>query len=642
MTSLVTLTRHARVGVLTLNNPPVNALSHALRVALLEQLRAAAADSELDAVVIACAGRTFVAGADIREFGKPPLAPDLPELVEFLDQIDKPLVAAIHGTALGGGLELTLACHYRLAAGGARVGLPEVTLGILPGAGGTQRLPRLVGARAALDLIVGGAIIPATTARTLGIIDEVVSDDVTAGAIAFAESVVAERRPLRRTSALAVPVDDPGVFEEYEQLAARKWRGFLAPSRCIAAVRAAVELPFAEGLRRERELFAELMASAESRAQRHVFFAEREVARVPGLPEETPVRPVARVGLVGSGMLVEQIAACFAGARLPVAVLDPEPGGSERCVAQIRDRFAEAVAQGSLKQKEMDERLAVIRPALGYRELADADLLLEAVSEDMASKRVVFEQLDAVGKPGAVLAATSSWSSLDELASATTRPADVIGMHFSAPLDSTRLLENARGPLSSAEACATAMKVGRSLGRVSVLVAARPGLVLDRLQARGAVEGTRLLEEGASAAQIERVLYDFGIPKGWHSALAHEPLGKSRGLGSPGQNDARRQISDQEVLERYLFSMVNEAARVLEEKVVTRALEIDMICVHGSGFPSYRGGPLFYADELGLAAVHQAILKYAADVDAPTWTPPELLTERARAGGRFYDAVASR
>jgi 3-hydroxyacyl-CoA dehydrogenase len=339
-------------------------------------------------------------------------------------------------------------------------------------------------------------------------------------------------------------------------------------------------------------------------------------------------------------MLAEQIAACFLGARLPVTVLDPAPGGSERCVAQLRDRFAEAVAQGSLKQEEMDERLAAIRPALAYGELADADLLLEAVPEDMAAKRAVFAQLDAVCKSGAVLAATSSWLSLDEIASATSRPEDVIGMHFSTPLDSTRLLENARGPQSSAEACATVMKVGRTLGRVSVLVAARPGLVADRLRSRSAFEGLRLLDEGASAEQIDRVLYDFGFPAGWHSTLEHDSLGRS-GLGNHGRTEAGRKISDQEVLERCVFSMINEAARVLEEKVVTRALEIDMICVHGNGFPAYRGGPLFHADELGLAAVHEAIIKYGAEVDQLTWTPAELLQRLARGGRRFYDAAAA-
>ena len=676
MSPSVTSSRHGHVGLITVSNPPVNALSQEVRCGLRKHVAQAIADADVAAIVILCEGRTFFAGADIRELGEPPREPRLPELVQFIEDCPKPVIAAIHGTALGGGLEVALGCHFRIATPSAKVGLPEVKLGLLPGAGGTQRLPRLIGARAALELIVNGTQVAAGAALELGIVDEIVEGDLQAGAIAFARRVVAQGLPLRRASALVARVDDPKLFEEYERSIARKQRGFLAPFACIEAVRAAVELPFAEGAARERALFAELAESPQAKAQQHAFFAEREVAKIPGLPAGTAPREVASVGIIGAGTMGGGIAMCFANAGLPVALIDTTQENLDRGLGTIRKNYASTVAKGGLKQAEMDRRMALISPSLSFEALRTADLVIEAVFEEMKIKREVFGKLERVCKPGAILATNTSYLDVDEIAASTQRPQDVMGMHFFSPANVMKLLENVRGAKTSPAVYATAMELGKAIGKIAVLVGVCDGFVGNRMLAKRSREAYFMLEEGATPQQIDKALFDFGFPMGPFamSDLAGLDIGwrnrKSRldrlspreqacnlldkicELGRLGQKTGagfyrydekrnaqpdplieelivkhsrergleRRTLSDQEIVERCLFSMVNEGARILEEGVVARPLDIDVVWMNGYGFPAYRGGPMFHADQLGLKTVHAAILRYREEVGAEYWT----------------------
>ncbi|HET7543862.1 MAG TPA: enoyl-CoA hydratase-related protein [Polyangiaceae bacterium] len=596
MVNPVTVTRHENIAVITLNNPPVNALSHAVRVPLLATLKELFATPEVEALVIACDGRTFIAGADIREFGKPPLDPDLPELIEFLDTAPQLTIAAIHGTALGGGLELALACDFRIATQSAKVGLPEVTLGILPGAGGTQRLPRLIGVGPALDLILSGTPISAAQAQRLGVLDELTADGLPEFALAFARRALLERRAHRRASALSATLDAPGLFAAYETRTAQRWRGFLAPFRCIAAVRAALELPFGEGLLRERELFRELMASPESKAQRHVFFGEREVAKVPGLADDTEARPIKSVAVLGDSPKASGIARCFADAGITVTLLANDPS---------------VWPEGA----------------------KSADLLLEAVADEPDAKRTALAQLDAIAKPSAILASTSELLDLAQLAASTSRPADVVGLHFAAPIEEAKLIENVRSAHTAPDVHASMMKLGRALGRVAVSVR---GHVMSRLLAAYYREAFFLLEEGASQGEVDLALTEFGFRVGPIAALADPALAALLGGQTPRPGSVRRRITADEIRERCIYAVINEAARVLEEKAAARPLDIDMIWVQGLGFPLYRGGPLFYADQLGLAHVHERILKFQEQLGEEYWTPAPLIERKAREGGGFY------
>jgi len=678
MVNPVTVTRHGKVALVSLNNPPVNALSHGVRNALRATLQELYVGSGVEAIVIACDGRTFVAGADIREFDKPPLAPDVPEIIEFVDSSPLLTIAAIHGTALGGGLELALACHIRVATASAKLGLPEVTLGILPGAGGTQRLPRLIGVRPALELIVSGKLISAQEAQRLGLVDELVGDDLKEAALAFAQRALAEGRAHRRVSALSAKLDDAQFFSEFERSIAQRCRGYLAPFRGVDAVRAAVELPFEQGLQRERELFRELMASPESKAQRHLFFGEREVSKVPGLPEDTPTRPLKSVAVVGAGALASALAKCWVGARLPVTLLADTQDELDRTLAAINGGKPE----GALAAREL------VRSTLSYDDLRTADLVIEAVDENLNTKLAALTRIDGVAKPGAILATSTAFLDLDTLASATQRPADVVGMHFAAPIERLKLLENVRGRHTAPDAYATVMKFGRSAGKVAVPVR---GYVASRSLAHCLREALFLLEEGAQPEEVDRALTAFGFPMGpfaaldaagLETALAERRarfaelserergcsvveelfqlgrLGRASGAGfyrydgeravpdpavaallekhSRSRSIERRSIPLQELEERCLYRIINEAARVLEEEVAARPLDIDMIWVHGCGFPAYRGGPLFFADQLGLRHVHEHILRYRERVGEACWTPAPLIERLAAHGGSFY------
>jgi 3-hydroxyacyl-CoA dehydrogenase len=640
MTQVVQFTKQGNIGVIAIDNPPVNALSHSVRVQLREVLAQSVADAAVEALVICCEGRTFIAGADIREFGKTPLAPDLPELVEFLATVSRPVVAAIHGAALGGGLELALCCHFRVALPSAKLGLPEVTLGILPGAGGTQRLPRLIGARAALDMIVGGAAISASKAHALGLIDELLEGDVKTEAVVFAKRVLAERRPLRQVSDLHATLDDPKLFSDYERSISQRSRGFLAPFRCIEAVRAAVELPFEEGRARERELFIELMGSPESKAQRHAFFGEREVVKLSDVPADSPTREVKRAAVLGAGAVGTTIVASFVEARIPITLLESSQAALDSGVSALRGSYAAAVAKGDLKQAQMDERLSLIRPTLSYQELRDVDLVIDAMFEEETRAYEAFAKLDSVCKPGAILATSAPRVNIDRIATATKRPQDVLGMAFH-PLDSARLLENVRAARTAPEVCASAMKLGKALGKLPVLSRASAGFVGERLFGRGLREAQLLVEEGASPQQVDRALQAFGFPFGpfAHSDRAGQSRATLEREATRVHGVTRRLISEQEILERYLHALINEGARILGEEVAPRPLEIDMIAIHGYGFPVYRGGPLFYADQLGLQATYQTVLEYGKRVGGEHWMPAPLLERLAKSGQRFYGAA---
>jgi len=692
MQEVVTFSKEGNIGLIVVNNPPVNALSQAVRLGIKTGVEKGIADKDILAMIIICEGRTFIAGADIREFGKPMMEPFLLAVVQYIEDSPKPMIAAIHGTALGGGLEIALGCHFRIAAPTAKVGLPEVKLGILPGAGGTQRLPRLVGPQAALDMIVSGNPIAAQKAQTIGIIDEIADGDLKAAALTFAKKVISEKRPIKKISSLAAKVDNPAMFEEYAKSIARKQRGFLAPFQCIKAVQAATELPFAEGMKREREIFVELQASPQSQAQRHVFFAEREVARIPGLPADQPTREIKSVGVLGAGTMGGGIAMCFVNAGIPVVLLEVKQEFLDKGLGIIRKNYANTVAKGSLKQDVMDKRMSLIKPTLSYDDLKNVDLVIEAVFEDMAVKKEVFAKLDAVCKPGTIFASNTSYLNIDDIAAMTKRPEDVMGMHFFSPANVMRLLENVRGAKTSPEVYATAMKVGKKISKVPVLVGVCDGFVGNRMLAKRSRECGFMLEEGALPQQIDKVIYSFGFPMGpyamgdmagldigWRNRKAkfdtlsprekdNNILDKICELGRYGQKTGagfykyddkrnattdpvieeliikhsrevgitRRVITDQEIIERAIYSMINEGAKILEEGIAARPLDIDIVWIYGYGFPVYRGGPMFYADQVGLKKIYEAILKYKDIVGAQYWEPSPLLAKLAKEGKGFY------
>ena len=689
MLPLVTLEKFGNLGIVALNNPPVNVLSQGVRQSLCECLARAFSDASMRAVVIWCEGRTFIAGADIREFGKTPLRPDVPEVVELLDTAEKPVIAALHGTALGGGLELALACHYRVALASTRVGFPEVTLGLLPGAGGTQRLPRLVGVGAALDLIVTGKLISAAQAQALGLVDVVVAEPLRESALAFAETVLLEGRPLRRVSELMARLDVPDQLDAYRASIAQPCRGFLAPFHCIEAIRAAVELPFSEGLVRERALFVELMDSPQSKAQRHAFFAEREVTKVPGLPDATETRTLRSVVVVGSGTRARAIGACFAEAALPVTLLAGTQEELDNGVAALRVSSAGATRAG-LEAANSKQRRAPMTCSLDAGLLNDADLIAEAGAGDLAAQRKSLGSADAVAKPGAILVTTSPYADIDNVAVCTKRPEDVVGVHFHQG-GAARVVENIRARDTAPEVLATLMKLTKSLGKFPVVVR---GPVGSRMFTEYLHEALFLLEEGALPAQVDRVMYDFGFQAGpfaesdrsgldieWHRRKVRfdslDPRARActlldqiceegrQGLeagagfyrydadGNPTHDPAieallvrhssqrgivRRTISDQEILERCLFALINEGARILEEGIAARPLDIDMIWIHGYAFPVYRGGPMFHADELGLASVQSAMLGYAAGPGGEHQKPAPLVERLALGLKGFYTA----
>ena len=687
---MVTVTVHGRVALATVDHPPVNALSHAVRAGLLAALDRFAADPELGALVIVCAGKTFFSGADIKEFGKPMLAPFLGDVIDRLEGSAKPTIAAIHGKALGGGLEVAMGCHYRVAVPTAKIALPEVKLGLIPGAGGTQRLPRLVGLATAIRVIAEGAELPAREALEQGAIDELVEGDLASGAVAFAERVLASGGAVRRTLEIEPPPVDLAQLVDARKSLARKLRGQRAPQVAIDAIELMYSKPAREALHAEHELCLGLLSSAQSQAMRHVFAAERVVGRVPDL-DAVPPREVRRVGIVGLGTMGLGMAQVFANCGLPVTAYARSDAALERALASIRKAYAGQVSRGSLSRAEADKRIASVQLTTDPAALADADLVCESVSEDRAVKRAVFAMLGRTTKPGAVLASNTSYLDIDELAAASGRPADVCGLHFFNPAPVMRLVEVVRTAGATPETLATALTVARRIGKLPIVTGACDGFVVNRMLARRSREAAFMLEEGAMPAQIDKVLYEFGFPMGPYALsdlagidVQHAARNARRdrltereraanfvdqlyALGRYGQKtgagwfkydenrkalpdpaiDAllashsrargleRRGFGEQEILERCLYGMINEGARLIGEGIVPRAAEIDVAMVNGIGFPAYTGGPMWWADSIGLQRIVVTMRGFIAH-DQHDWTPAPLLAQLAASGGRFY------
>jgi 3-hydroxyacyl-CoA dehydrogenase len=699
MTGVVALEKRNSVGIITVDSPPVNALSHAVRSGLSETLRQALADASIDVIVLRCAGRTFIAGADITEFGKPPKEPGLAAVIAEYDASTKPVVAAIHGTALGGGLEVALGCNYRVAAPDAKVGLPEVKLGILPGAGGTQRLPRLVGVEKAIEIIVGGDPVSAKEAKGIGLIDQIVEGDLLQGAIDFAKGIAA-KRPLPRVRDLSEKVDPTkiraGLFDDAKKDAKKRARGASGPARCVDAVRAAVELPFDRGLAEERRLIEEAFASVESRAMRHVFFAERKAAKIPDVSNDVPVLPVKKVGVIGAGTMGAGIAMVFANAGMTVALVDREQPFVDKGLEIIAKNYGATVKKGKLSQADMDARVGRISGTTDWNALSDVDLVIEAVFEEMGLKKEIFSRLDGLCKKTAILATNTSTLDVDQIATATTRPEQVIGLHFFSPANVMRLLEIVRGKKTSKSVVATSMKLAKDVGKVGVLVGVCQGFVGNRMLHQYYREAQLLIQEGALPSQVDRVMTSYGMAMGpcATSDLAGIDVGwrirKGQPKPPPGERYSgavadrlaemgrfgqktnagfykyeagsrtpvddpevekiivqvskeleieRRQITDDEILERCLYALINEGAKILDEKIALRASDVDTVWINGYGFPAHRGGPMFYADTVGLPGV-LARVKALRDKHGKVWEPSPLLERLAAAGKSFaaFDA----
>ncbi len=684
----VDLRRDGEIAIITADNPPVNALKHEVRAGLADALRQTGEDAAVKGVVIACAGRTFFAGADITEFGKPPQPPGLGQVIVAIEAMPKPVVAALHGTAFGGGFEVALACHFRVAVSAARVGLPEVKLGLLPGAGGTQRLPRLIGPEKALKMIVTGDPIEAREALADGVIDEIVEGDLTQGAIAFARRVLAEGRPLRLVRDREEKLVAEGFADAAEALT-RRLRGRDAPAACVEAVRNAITLPFEEGLKREGELFRKLVTGDQSKAQRHIFFAEREAARVPGIPEGTKRRPITSGAVIGAGTMGGGIAMCFANAGIPVTIVETGRDLLQKGLDRVAANYRATVSRGGLGAEEMERRMALISGVTELDAVGSADVVIEAVFEDMDLKKRVFADLDRLAKANAVLATNTSTLDVDEIARATSRPQDVLGMHFFSPANVMRLLEIVRGAATAPDALATAVALGRRISKVPVTVGVCYGFVGNRMLARRSVEAERLLLEGALPQEVDAAVVGFGFPMGpfamadmagldvgWlirkgrgerneiEDALCEaRHFGQKTGKGyfryEPGSrtplpdseveriiaeaaarlNRPRRSIAQEEIVERMIFPMINEGARILEEGIAARPGDIDVIWVYGYGWPVWRGGPMYYADQLGLAHLRDRLSLYAEQSGDETLRPAALINRLAAERRGFASPV---
>jgi 3-hydroxyacyl-CoA dehydrogenase len=667
ITSVVDLEMGGDIAVITVNSPPVNALSADVRDGLDGAFKAIAGNAAVKGVVLVCAGRTFIAGADISEFGKPPRGASLHAVQDAMEGAAVPVVAAIHGTALGGGLEVALCAHYRVSDAKAKFGLPEVKLGLLPGAGGTQRLPRIVGAAKALSMVTSGAQMGAKEALAAGLVDEIVDGDLTAGAVAFARKVAAEGRPLKRvrddTSKLGGDAASLApMFADFRKANARAFKGFEAPEANIKCIEAAVALPFEEGMRVERSEFMKLMAGLQATAQRHVFFAERQAAKIDGLPADVQPLPVKSVGIIGAGTMGGGIAMNFLSVGIPVTIVETKQEALDRGVAVIRKNYENSAKKGRFSMEEVEARMGRLTATLALEDLKDADLIIEAVFENMEIKKQIFGRLDIIAKPGAVLASNTSYLNVDEIASATTRPEAVLGMHFFSPANVMRLLEVVNGAKTDKQVLATAMAVGKQIGKIGVVSGVCPGFIGNRMLSARQAQANKLILEGARPADVDRVLTDFGFPMGpfQMSDLAGLDIGwsadTSKGLtvrdrlceaGLRGQKNGkgfydydadrnrtpspvaeqiildyaaeqginRREIDDQEILERCLYPMVNEGAKILEEGMAQRASDIDIVWINGYGWPVYRGGPMFWAEnDAGRDKVAAALERMGMDV----------------------------
>ena len=683
------------VGVIRVNNPPVNALSHAVRAGLHDVVSAAQDDESL-ALLLICDGRTFIAGADISEFGKPPAEPYLPDLLNSIEMSRKPIVAAIHGTALGGGLETALASHYRCAVPSAKIGLPEVKLGLLPGAGGTQRLPRLSGAQAALDLMLSGNPISASKGAELGVIDRIVDGDLEAGAFAYAREIAAAGNQPRRVSELTV---DPAtaaaeMFDNYRQSVAKKARGQLSPQFIIDCVEAAANKSFAKGSKIERSLFTEAMGSPQSAAMRHLFFAEREAAKVKDVPRDTPLREIKSVGIIGGGTMGGGIAMNFANVGIPVTLLEINDEALERGLGIVNKNYGISAKKGKLTEQQVEQCLGLITGTTSYDDLSEVDLVIEAVFENVDIKIEVFGKLDGVCKQGAILATNTSYQDVNLIAAATGRPEDVIGLHFFSPANVMKLLEIVRADKTADDVIATCMKMAKRIRKVPVLARVCYGFIGNRMLTPYFREAQLCLLEGASPEQIDGVMQDWGMAMGplavgdlagldigykARQALSDDQKGDPKvsavadalvEMGRLGQKSGagyykydpetrarisdpevmnvvnemassfgvkRRSLSDEEILNRLVYALVNEGARILDEGIAQRSGDIDVVYVYGYGFPVAKGGPMHYADAVGLGNVCDTISRFANELGADNWEPAPLLKALAESCSSFTE-----
>ncbi len=664
---VVDLSKDGEIAVVTVDSPPVNALSADVRDGLDGAFKALAGDAAVKAVVLVCAGRTFIAGADISEFGKPPRGASLHEVQAAMENSPVPVVAAIHGTALGGGLEVALCAHYRVGDAKAKFGLPEVKLGLLPGAGGTQRLPRVVGARKALEMVTSGTPMGAGEALAAGLVDEIAAGDLKAAAIAFARKVVAEGRPLKKVREDSSKLGGDAaslapMFAEFRAANARAFKGFEAPEANIKCIEAAVALPFEEGMKVERAEFVKLMSGLQATAQRHVFFAERQAAKIDGLPADMAPLPVKSVGIIGAGTMGGGIAMNFLSVGIPVTIVEMKQEALDRGIAVIRKNYENSAKKGRFSMDEVEARMGRLTPSLSLDDLGQADLIIEAVFENMDIKKEIFGKLDKIAKPGAILASNTSYLNVDEIAASTSRPQAVLGMHFFSPANVMKLLEVVRGAKTDPQVLATAMAVGKQIGKIGVVAGVCHGFIGNRMLGARQEQANKLILEGARPADVDRVLTEFGFPMGpfQMSDLAGLDIGwsaeTSKGMtvrdrlceaGLRGQKNGkgfydydearnrtpspvaeqiildyaaekginRREIDDQEILERCLYPMVNEGAKILDEGMAQRASDIDIVWINGYGWPVYRGGPMFWAEhDAGRDKIAAALERLGMDV----------------------------
>ena len=688
--SVVSYQLEGDIGVIRLNNPPVNALSHVLRTGIQDAVTQAQNDASL-ALILICEGRTFIAGADISEFGKPPMLPSLPELLVVIEASQKPIIAAIHGTALGGGLETALACHYRCALSSAQVGLPEVKLGLLPGAGGTQRVPRLTGVKAALDLMTTGTPIAAAQAHNIGLIDKVVEGDLLSAALEFAKEVIAQGAELKQVS--AIDVDKAAASDEffvnYRKTLSKRFRGQEAPQRIVECVEAALNSAFDEGLKVERRLFVECMQSSQSAALRHMFFAERMSSKVKDLPKDTQLKDIKRVGIIGGGLMGGGIAMNFVNVGIPVTLLEISQEALQRGTELIAKNYAMTVSKGKLTVELAAQRQDMITGTTDYNDLAEMDLVIEAVFENLDIKKQVFSKLDKVCKQGAILASNTSYQDVNLIAQSTSRPQDVIGLHFFSPANVMKLLEIVRGDETSDEVVATSMAIAKSIKKVPALSRVCYGFIGNRMLRHYARESQLCLLEGSTPQDIDAVMQNFGMAMGPLAVgdLAGIDIGyKAREgltdvqkgdvrtyciadalyeMGRLGQKTGagyyqydpntrqrivdpvvlevieaqakkrgveRKVISDKTILERLTFALINEGFKILEEGIAQRPSDIDVVYAFGYGFPAYRGGPMFYADSIGLETIYRTICEFSDTYGQEFWQPAALLKQLVEEG----------
>ena len=695
MSDVVSYELIGNIGVISVNHPPVNALAQVVREGILNAVTAAQGDAS-EAIVLRCEGRTFIAGADITEFGKPPKEPGLAAVLAAIENSNKLVIAAIHGTALGGGFEVSLACHYRCAIASAKVGLPEVKLGLLPGAGGTQRVPRIAGVKAALDMIASGNPIAADKALDMGLIDEIIEQaDLQAGAVQYAKDLVESGAPLRRIRDITIDAAtiEPGFFDNARKQLARRARGQIAQDKIVSCIEAAVELPMDKGLQRERELFLELVTSPESAAMRHIFFAERQAAKIKGLAKDTPVREINKVAIIGGGTMGGGIAMCFANVDIPVVMVEINDEALQRGLNIIRKNYKITVQKGKLDADKMEDRLGLITGTTDYADIADVDLVIEAIFENLELKKEIFAKLDSVCKPGAILATNTSYQDVNAIAEATSRPQDVLGMHFFSPANVMKLLEVVRGEKTADDVLATSMKIGKKIGKVCALSRVCYGFIGNRMLGGYGREAQLLLMDGCTPTQVDSALESFGMAMGplamgdlagldvgykarqGRTDLPDDPKLYRMGnllveMGRHGQktgsgfykydaetrkrisdpeveamikqeaaklNVEQRDISDQEILQRCFYPLINEGARILEEGIAQRPSDIDVVYVFGYAFPVAKGGPMHYADQIGLKNVYDKICEFRESYGEQYWQPAPLLKQLAEAGKTFAE-----